>query len=507
MAVPTWMSDVESTYINDNKCTQLVQELAINAASHTNYTLHQGILRYKNRIVIGTATDLKDKLFHSFPSSIFGGHSGSRVTYHRLKHLFFWPNMKQFVADKVSTCPVCQISKTERVQYPGLLDPLPVPMKKWTDISLDFVEGLPKSKGKDVILVVVDRLTKYAHFIPMSHPYTTHQVAQLFLDNIVKLHGTPETIVSDRDRIFTSKLWHDIFSALKVKLNFSSAYHPESDGQSERVNQCLEQYLRSMAFAEPQNWASWLPAAELWYNTSYHTSIKTTPFEALYEYAPPHISQLSIPCDLSPEATVTLKEQDHMLKHLQQNLLQAQNRMKKFADNNRSERQFSEGDMVYLKMQPYRENALGLRNALKLTSKFYGPFRVMKRIGRVAYKLQLPAGTLLHDVFHVNQLKRHLGPAAVPNAKLPLLTPDGKVKTAPLAILQYRQVPRNAGEYDIPVPPMAHPLGEHVSRRRHMGRRRFHPCYVSQFPSLKSGVHGEALSGPELNCPDASTSL
>jgi hypothetical protein len=141
-----------------------------------------------------------------------------------------------------------------------------------------------------------------------------------------------------------------------------------------------------------------------------------------------------------------------MLKHLQQNLLQAQNRMKKFADNNRSERQFSEGDMVYLKMQPYRENALGLRNALKLTSKFYGPFRVMKRIGRVAYKLQLPAGTLLHDVFHVNQLKHHLGPAAVPNAKLPLLTLDGKFKTAPLAILQYRQVPRNAGEYDIPVP-------------------------------------------------------
>jgi hypothetical protein len=177
-----------------------------------------------------------------------------------------------------------------------------------------------------------------------------------------------------------------------------------------------------------------------------------SPFEALYEYKPPLIQQISIPCNVSEEAQVTLAEKDHMLKQLQQNLAQAQQRMKKFADSHRTERSFKVGDMVYLKMRPYRETTLGLRNSLKLTSKWYGPFRVLQKIGKVAYQLQLPEGTQIHNVFHVNQLKKHLGDRAVPNPRLPLLTPDGKVKTAPLAVLQRRQIPRSEGAYDMAVP-------------------------------------------------------
>ena len=141
-----------------------------------------------------------------------------------------------------------------------------------------------------------------------------------------------------------------------------------------------------------------------------------------------------------------------MLHTLQQNLLQAQSRMKKFADANRTERSFEIGDMVYLKMQPYREIALGLRNALKLTSKWYIPFRVLKKIGQFAYQLKLPAEAHIHDVFHVNQLKKHLGDRAIANSKLPLVTPDGKIKIAPLAMLQRRQIPRSNGDYDVAVP-------------------------------------------------------
>lgn len=317
---------------------------------------------------------------------------------------------------------------------------------------MDFIEGLPKSRGKYVILVVVDRFTKYAHFLPLSHPFNVHQVTKLFMDNIHKLHGFPKVIVTDRDRVFTSKLWQEVFSSLQVKLRYSSTYHPQSDGQTERVNQCLEQYLRSMAFKEPKKWADWIPAAEWWYNCSYHTSIKTTPFEALYGYHPPQIGEISIPCNVTPDAQVTLKDQEEIMKTLQYNLSHAQNKMKKFADMNRTERVFEEGQMVYLKMQPYRETALGLRNALKLTSKYYGPFKILAKVGRVAYKLQLPEGTQLHDVFHVNQLKKHLGPAAVPNPSLPLLTPEGKIKTYPLAVLERRQVPRFACAYDVAVP-------------------------------------------------------
>ena len=177
-------------------------------------------------------------------------------------------------------------------------------------------------------------------------------MADLFIDNIIKLHGPPSIIVSDKDRIFTSTLWKEIFTSFKVSLNFSSAYHPESDGQTERVNQCVEQYLRCMAFQEPKKWCHWLATAEWWYNCSYHTAIQMSPFEALYEYQPPMIQELAIPCNVSDDAQVTLQEKDRMIKTLQQNIAQAQQRMKKFADQNRTGRQFVEGDLVYLKMQP-----------------------------------------------------------------------------------------------------------------------------------------------------------
>jgi hypothetical protein len=224
-AIPTWINEVELTYKQDERCIQLLQELAVNPTSHQHFTLSSGILRYKNRIVIGTSTDLKEKIFNSFHSSIFGGHSDSRVTHHRLKHLFYWPLMKQYIDEKVSICPICQISKTERVHYPGLLHPLHIPAAKWSDLSMDFITGLPKSKGQDVILVIVDRLTKYAHFLTLSHPFTAQQVAKLFVDTFFKLHGPPSTIVSDRDSIFTSKFWQEFFKILKVQLNYSTAYH------------------------------------------------------------------------------------------------------------------------------------------------------------------------------------------------------------------------------------------------------------------------------------------
>jgi transposase InsO family protein len=171
----------------------------------------------------------------------------------------------------------------------------------WQHITMDFIEGLPKSQGKEVILVVVDRMTKLAHFIALSYPYTTHSVAETFIANIFKLHGPPASIITDRDMIFTSHLWQEIFNSMKVKLKLSTAYHPQMDGQSERVNQCLESYLRCMVFQDKKR-ASWLPLAEWWYNTSYHTALKTSPFQALYGYSPPMLSEFSISPTADTEA-------------------------------------------------------------------------------------------------------------------------------------------------------------------------------------------------------------
>lgn len=353
--------------------------------------------------------------------------------------------MRKDVESMLAECPVCQVTKVEHVHIPGLLDPLEIPDMAWSHISMDFIEALPKSKGKEVILVVVDRLTKYAHFLPLSHPYTVQDVIQVFMDHIYKLHGMPMTIVSVRDIIFTSRFYQEMFKALQVSLRFSTVYHPQSDGQTERVNQCLESYLRSMTFQEPRCWMNWLPHAEWWYNTSYHTSLKMTPFQALYGYPPPQFGRVTLPKDVLPITQLTLEEREKMSQELKQNLLKAQNRMKQFADRKRSERQFDNGDMVYLKMQPYRQNAFGLRGSLKLRSKYYGPFRIMKRIGKVAYQLNLPEEAAIHPVFHASQLKKHLGPLAIPSPGLPLVGPDGKIKTEPVKILE-RQIVQRKGD-------------------------------------------------------------
>lgn len=335
-------------------------------------------------------------------NSAIGGHSGSRATYHIIKMIFYWPRLRRQVENYVAECPICQVSKSDHVHVPGLLESLPIPDMAWTHITMDFIEGLPRSKNKDAILVVVDRLTKYAHFLGMSRPYTVQQVAQLFMDNVFKLHGMPTTIITDRDKIFTSKLFQEIFNALKVILRFSTSYHPQTDGETERVNQCLEAYLRCMGFQEPQNSYTWLAMAEWWYNTTYHTLLKLTPFQALYGYAPPQVGELSLPGNLSDEARMTVEEKERMLRELKLNLQQAQNKIKQYADRRRTERIFQMGDMVYLKMQPYRQNAFGLRGSLKLRAKFYGSFRVLEKVGRVAYKLQLPEDSMIHPVFNVS---------------------------------------------------------------------------------------------------------
>lgn len=164
-----------------------------------------------------------------------GGHSGIYATYSRIKQLFAWPKMKLSVQDYVKSCPVCQQDKIEHIKTPGLLQALPMPSQPWTVVSLDFIEGLPPSNRFNAILVVIDKFTKYLHFLPLSHPFTALQVAQLYLANIYKLHGQPNTIISDRDRIFTSNVWQEVFKLTDTQLAMSSSYHPQTDSQTEQL--------------------------------------------------------------------------------------------------------------------------------------------------------------------------------------------------------------------------------------------------------------------------------
>ena len=173
---------------------------------------------------------------------------------------------------------------------------------------MDFIEQLPLSHGFDTIFVVVDRFTKFSHFMRLSHPYSAQQVAMIFLDNVYKFHGLPKVIVLDRDRVFCSGFWQEMFKLLGTKLHYSSSYHPQSDGQSERVNQCLETYLRCMCIEHPTQWSVWLSTAEFWYNTNFHTSLQLSPFEALYGYKPTHIPLGPFHDSVIPAATDMVQE-------------------------------------------------------------------------------------------------------------------------------------------------------------------------------------------------------
>jgi hypothetical protein len=196
--------------------------------------------------------------------------------------------MKVSIKDFVNACVTCQQAKAARIPYPGLLQPLVVLDQAWKVITMDFIEGLPTSSNSNCILVVVDKFSKYSHFIKLKHPFSALQVAHLFMEQVYKLHGIPTAIVSDRDKIFTSILWKELFKLSGTQLAMSSAYHPQSDGQSKRVNQCIEGYLRCFIHSCPGDWAKWLHLAEYWYNTCYHSALKLTPFKALYAHAPRH---------------------------------------------------------------------------------------------------------------------------------------------------------------------------------------------------------------------------
>ncbi|KAL5751080.1 hypothetical protein ACOSP7_025683 [Xanthoceras sorbifolium] len=195
--------------------------------------------------------------------------------------------MRQRVRNFIRNCDVCQRHKVEQLAPAGLLQPLPIPKQIWEDISIDFIDGLPLSNGKSTIFVVVDRLSKYAHFIAISHPCTAVGVAKIFFDHVFKLHGMPCSIVCDRDSTFTSLFWQELFRLNGTTFNFSSSYHSQTDGQSEVVNRTLEIYLRCFTSSQPKDWMKWLTWAEYCYNTSWHTTIKMSPFEVVYGCPPP----------------------------------------------------------------------------------------------------------------------------------------------------------------------------------------------------------------------------
>jgi hypothetical protein len=234
------LQEIEQASLHDPVIQELKQKYLQGTLADTHYQLKGSSLFYQSKLVIPQDSAIITKLLDEFHSSPIGGHSGIKRTKARIASLFYWPSLAMDVYHYVTHCLICQQTKHATTLPAGLLQPLPIPTQIWEDIAMDFITGLPHSNEFSVIFVVIDRLSKYGHFFPMKADFSSVKVAEVFFHNVVKLHGFPNSIVSDRDKVFTSSFWQQLFKLSGTTLAMTSSYHPQSDGQSEALNKCLE---------------------------------------------------------------------------------------------------------------------------------------------------------------------------------------------------------------------------------------------------------------------------
>ncbi|GJT78285.1 putative nucleotidyltransferase, ribonuclease H [Tanacetum coccineum] len=403
------MLQIKETQRDDGELWAIVQN--VEDGKHTEFSVDDdGVVWFEDRLCVPNDQALREKVMTEAHSSPFTIHPGSTKMYRDLKQYFWWNGMKQDVAT-------------------------------FDEISMDFITGLPTTqKRHDAIWVVVDRLTKSAHFLPIRKNYGISKLAEIFQQEIVRLHGTPTSIVSDRDPKFTSRFWKGLQKAWGTRLKFSTAFHPQTDGQSERTIQTLEDMLRACALEWTGSWDEYLCLVEFAYNNSWHASIKAAPFELLYGRkcrAPICWDEVGERLIEGPELIEITNEKVAVAK---EKLKEARSRQKSYADKHRRDLEFQVGDRVFLKVSPFRGvKRFGIKG--KLSPRFIGPFEILERIGEVSYRLALPPQlSHVHDVFHVSLLRGyHYHPLHVASYPFDQIQPDMSLSEEPESILDRQE--------------------------------------------------------------------
>ena len=372
-------------------------------------TVGEGLLwTCEGLLYIPTDPPLQQLLIRHVHDSPTGGHMGLAKTMARLTSTCWWPGMKAMIADYVRGCVTCAATKPSLHRPAGMLRPLPIPDKPWRVITIDFVGPLPRTADYfNYVLVVQDKFSKMAHFIPTTTNVTAEGTATLLLENVVRLHGLPEAIISDRGHEFTAHLFQQLWTAFGTELRLSTAYHPQSDGGTERLIRELEQQLRSHANRARNNWKQWLPIVEMHYNSDRHGSTGKTPFEmngvdwrdqwaVAMSSARPRLSNDAAE-DLLRDIRTTWED-------ARQVMIRQRAQQKKFADKRRREERYKVGDQVMLTTEKLAEGRG------KLTDRWIGPFTVVEAFENgVNVRLDLPEQySKLHPVFHVEKLKRFI---------------------------------------------------------------------------------------------------
>ncbi|KAJ9538155.1 hypothetical protein OSB04_030888, partial [Centaurea solstitialis] len=367
----------------------------------------RGLLTRYGRIWVPQLGGNRQILFEEAHKSKFSIHPGATKMYRGLREDYWWPCMKRDVARYVEECLTCRKVKAEHQRLHGKLQPLEIPVWKWEQITMDLITKLPKTpRGFDAIWVIVDRLTKSAHFLPIQESSSADKLADIFVREIVRLHGVPVSIVSDRDTRFTSRFWERFQKEMGTNLHFSTTFHPQTDGQSERTIQTLEDMLRACVLDFGGSWDRYLPLAEFSYNNSFHASIGMPPFEMLYgRKCRTPICWGEVGHRVLGSTEIVLKTTE-LVQMIRERLATAQSRQKSYADKRRSDLEFQIGDYVLLKVSPWK-GVIRFRKRGKLGPRFIGPYKIIARVGKVAYRLELPDELkLIHNTFHVSQLRK-----------------------------------------------------------------------------------------------------
>ena len=375
---------------------------------------------------------VRQALVHDVHDSIaFGAHLGIDKTLEKLTTSYYWPNMSRYVKRYIAGCDTCQRIKPSQRSPQGLLRPLPIPLKKWQQISMDFVGPLPSSDQFNCILVVIDRLSKMAHFVPTTVDTSAPDVARLFLDHVYRIHGMPTSIVTDRDARFTSKFWRSLLTLLGTKLSFSTAFHPQTDGQTERMNRTLEQMLRAYVGYNQSNWHTCLAPLEFAYNSSIQSSTGFTPFELVYGDRPSAPSMLITSEQSEVPATITFLEDMNLKIRLAQDaLVLAQARQAQYADQHHTPAPLFEiGDLALLDSEDINITNLPPDHTWKLSHRFLGPFLIARIVSDSVFELTLPENWRLHPVFHVSKLRRYTVSDTVFENREPIRPPPETIDT------------------------------------------------------------------------------
>jgi deoxyuridine 5'-triphosphate nucleotidohydrolase len=403
--IPTFIEKVRQHLLTDSALQEIIQKIK-GGKPVKGYTLHNDLLWYKDYLLV-IPQALRNNLLHDHHDALLAGHPGVKVTEEMISRQFHWPNLHIDVESYVSSCESCQRNKDSTQRPVGLLKPLEIPSKPWESISMDFITHLPKSKkGNDSITVFVDRLTKMVHLVAGKTTDKAKDVLQQFIAKVVSQHGIPNQIVSDRDSKFTSSFWQNFMELLNVKTSMSSAFHPQTDGQTERMNRTLEQILRMYIDQKQTNWEDLLPIVEFAINNHTSSTTSFTPFFLNYGYHPKFGTSVQKD-SANPSALLNHQIIQQNLEKTKDLIRKAQDYQKAYFDKKHRHLDFQVGDFVLLNSENITVDNQREQKSKKLAQRFIGPYKIIRKISPVAYELQMPESTKVHTVFHISKLKEY----------------------------------------------------------------------------------------------------